>query len=95
MNKNITQPLIIQITPPETEPSVKRSQKCLFVPVNTPWVKFRDNILPMVNDKTYDSVLVHVRDDGQGHERCRGQYKRQDECALRSRNKDRKASDGL
>lgn len=63
MNKNITQPLIIQITPPETEPSVKRSQKCLFVPVNTPWVKFRDNILPMVNDKTYDSVLVHVRDD--------------------------------
>ena len=63
MNKNIAKPLIIQFTPPEVTPALKRSPKSLFVPVNTPWVQFRDNILPMVADKTYDSVLVHTRDD--------------------------------
>lgn len=63
MNKNITKPLIIQFTPPEVTPALKKSQKSLFVPVNTPWVQFRDNILPLVAGKTYDSVLVHTRDD--------------------------------
>lgn len=63
MAKNITKPLIIQFTPPEAEPHMLRSPKSIFVPVNTPWVEFRDNILPLVTDKTYDSVLVHVRDD--------------------------------
>lgn len=63
MNKNIAKPLIIQFTPPEVTPALKRSPKSLFVPVNTPWVQFRDNILPLVADKTYDSVLVHTRDD--------------------------------
>lgn len=63
MNKNITKPLIIQFTPPEVTPALKKSQKSLFVPVNTPWVQFRDSILPLVAGKTYDSVLVHTRDD--------------------------------
>lgn len=63
MNKNITKPLIIQFTPPEMTPALKKSQKSLFVPVNTPWVQFRDSILPLVAGKTYDSVLVHTRDD--------------------------------
>lgn len=63
MNKNITKPLIIQFTPPEVTPALKKSQKSLFVPVNTPWVQFRDNILPLVAGKTYDGVLVHTRDD--------------------------------
>lgn len=63
MNKNITKPLIIQFTPPEVAPALKKSQKSLFVPVNTPWVQFRDSILPLVAGKTYDSVLVHTRDD--------------------------------
>lgn len=63
MNKNIAKPLIIQFTPPETEPAMKRSQKSLFIPVNTPWIKFKDNVLPLVNDKAYDSVLVHVTDN--------------------------------
>lgn len=63
MNKNITKPLIIQFTPPEVTPALKKSQKSLFVPVNTPWVQFRNNILPLVAGKTYDSVLVHTRDD--------------------------------
>lgn len=63
MNKNITKPLIIQFTPPEVTPALKKSQKSLFVPVNTPWVQFRDSILPLVAGRTYDSVLVHTRDD--------------------------------
>lgn len=63
MNKNITKPLIIQFTPPEVTPALKKSQKSLFIPVNTPWVQFRDNILPLVAGKTYDGVLVHTRDD--------------------------------
>lgn len=41
---------------------LRRSQKSVFVPVNTPWVQFRDNILSMVRDPAYDSVLVHVMD---------------------------------
>ena len=63
MNKQIAKPLIIQFTPPETTPTLKRSPKSLFVPVNIPWSQFKDNVLPMVADKKYDSVLVHVKDD--------------------------------
>lgn len=63
MNKNIAKPLIIQFTPPETNPALKRSPNSLFVPVNTPWNEFRDNVLPMAADLAYDSVLVHARDD--------------------------------
>lgn len=63
MNKNIKKPLIIQFTAPEVNPSMKRSQKSLFVPANVPWVQFRDNVLPMVTGNEYDSVLVHVKDD--------------------------------
>lgn len=60
MNKNIAKPLIIQFTPPEVKPEMKRSPKSIFVPVNTPWTQFRDNVLPMVANNAYDSVLVHV-----------------------------------
>lgn len=63
MNKNIAKPLIIQFTPPENQPAMKRSSKSYFVPVNTPWVQFRDNVLPLVGTDDYDSVLVHTRDD--------------------------------
>lgn len=63
MNKKIARPLIIQFTPQETNPALKRSSKSLFVPVNTPWVQFRDNVLPMVADTQYDSVLVHVTNE--------------------------------
>lgn len=63
MNKKIAKPLIIQITAPETDPTMKRSQKALFVPANVPWAKFKDNVIPLVNDSAYDSVLVHVKDD--------------------------------
>lgn len=63
MNKNISKPLIIQFTPPETDPVIKKSQKSIFIPVNTTWVKFRDSILPLVADDKYDSVMVHARDD--------------------------------
>ena len=63
MNKNIAKPLIIQFTPPETEPVMKRTQKSVFIPVNIPWDHFRDNVLPLVTDPKYDSVLVHVTDN--------------------------------
>lgn len=63
MNKNITKPLIIQFTPPETDPTLKRSSKSMFVPVNATWDAFRTTILPLVADPAYDSVLVHVKDD--------------------------------
>lgn len=63
MNKNIAKPLIIQFTPPETEPVMKRTQKSVFIPVNIPWNHFRDNVLPLVTDPKYDSVLVHVTDN--------------------------------
>lgn len=63
MNKNIAKPLIIQFTPPEASPVLKKSPKSVFVPVNTPWVQFRDTILPLVANSAYDSVLVHTKDD--------------------------------
>lgn len=63
MNKNIAKPLIIQFTPPETNPALKRSPKSVFVPVNTPWNQFKDNVLPLVGESLYDSVLVHTTDD--------------------------------
>lgn len=63
MNKNIAKPLIIQFTPPETNPSLKRSAKSLFVPVNTPWNQFKENVLPLVANPEYDSVLVHTKDE--------------------------------
>lgn len=63
MNKNITKPLIIQFTPPETNPVLKRSPKSVFVPVNTPWNQFKENILPLVANPNYDSVLVHTKDE--------------------------------
>lgn len=63
MNKNIAKPLIIQITPPETNPSLRRSSKLLFVPVNTPWNQFKEKILPLVADPAYDSVLVHAKNE--------------------------------
>ena len=63
MNKNIAKPLIIQFTPPEANPVLKKSAKSLFVPVNAPWNQFRDNVLPLVSSGDYDSVLVHTRDE--------------------------------
>lgn len=63
MNKNITKPLIIQFTPPENQPVMKRSPKSLFVPVNTAWADFKDKVLPLVSGQDYDSVLVHVTND--------------------------------
>lgn len=63
MNKNIAKPLIIQFTPPEENPQLKRSQTAVFVPVNAIWVQFKDNVLPLVADTTYDSVLVNARSD--------------------------------
>lgn len=63
MNKNIAKPLIILFIPPETNPMLRRSAKSLFVPVNTPWNQFKENILPMVADPAYDSVLVHTKDE--------------------------------
>lgn len=60
MNKNIAKPLIIQFTPPENQPVMKRSSKSLFVPVNAQWADFRDKVLPLVTGPDYDSVLVHV-----------------------------------
>lgn len=63
MNKNITRPLIIQFTKPEQTPALRRSEKSVFVPVNTAWTEFRDKILPMIADRAYDSVLVHVMND--------------------------------
>lgn len=63
MNKNITKPLIIQFTAAEANPIMKRAQKSIFVPINTTWAKFKDNILPLVADDTYDSVLIHTKDE--------------------------------
>lgn len=63
MNKNVTKPLIIQFTSPETNPAMKRSERSVFVPVNMQWTDFRDNILSLVADRAYDSVMVHARDD--------------------------------
>lgn len=63
MNKNIARPLIIQLTPPETDPVMRMSQKSLFVPVNTKWVNFKDNVMPLMASSKYDSVLVHVMDN--------------------------------
>lgn len=63
MNKNIAKPLIIQFTAPETNPVMKKAQKSIFVPVNITWSKFKDNVMPLVEDNAYDSVLIHTRDD--------------------------------
>lgn len=60
MNKNIAKPLIVQFTPPENQPVMKKSSKSLFVPVNAQWADFRDKVLPLVAGPDYDSVLVHV-----------------------------------
>lgn len=63
MNKTIAKPLIIQFTPPEAQPTVKRASKSYFVPVNLPWSAFSSQVLPLVSSQDYDSVLVHTRDD--------------------------------
>lgn len=63
MNKNIKKPLVIQLIAPEREPVLRRSPNSLYVPVNTPWVNFRDNVLPLVGDPAYDSVFIHARSD--------------------------------
>lgn len=60
MNKNIAKPLIIQFTPPETHPKMQKTQKSIFIPVNTTWEQFKENVIPLVSDQAYDSVLVHV-----------------------------------
>lgn len=63
MNKTISNPLIIQFTQPEAQPVLKRTQKSVFVPVNTPWAQFKDNVLSLAASTEYDGILVHTRDE--------------------------------